>query len=156
MRETKILCQESYKDLRQFLEDLADSSGKVCYCKNLEGLAMDQHDLRTSIKSAQIDGIILYQNYKTSGYLQIAPPDQKHKNWRILCYRVSDYQAAEQFKVLLRAAIRRVQSQGASSLTFVDGSGCQDMAGSHEVLAELGFSKQEKDSLWTIHLAYAN
>ena len=152
MRETKILSQESYKDLRKFLEDLGQATGKVCYCKSLDGTEMNHSDLRTTIKSAQMDGIILYQDYKTSGYLQLAPPDQSFNYWRVLCYRVSENESSEQFKVLLRAAIRRVRSQGGKSLTFVDNMGCQILPNRHNILSELGFVKQDETSSWKIRI----
>ena len=152
MRETKVLSQESYKDLRKFLEDLGQDSGKVCYCKSLEGTEMNHSDLRTTIKSAQMDGIILYQDYKASGYLQLAPPDQSFNYWRVLCYRVSKNESSEQFKVLLRAAIRRVQSQSGESLTFIDNMGCQTLSNRHNILLELGFAEQNNRSSWKINL----
>tara|TARA_Y100000589_G_C27150607_1_gene628731 strand:+ start:517 stop:975 length:459 start_codon:yes stop_codon:yes gene_type:complete len=152
MRETKILSQESYKDLRQLLESISDSKEQTCYCMNLDKEALDHSGLRTALKSGQLDGVILYDNYKVSGYLKMTPPNDDEKNWQILCYRIREDNALMYFKVLLRAAIRRASSMGAKSIKFVDDWGCQSLTNRQNILSELGFLQNREENSWEIHL----
>ena len=152
MRETKILSQESYRDLRQLLEDLADSPETTCYCMNLEQESFDHSGLRTALKSGQLDGVILYENYKVSGYLKMNLTDTDGKNWQILCYRVKQSNGLEYLKVLLRAALRKARSAGGKSLKFIDKWGCQSLDDRQQVLSELGFLENREQKFWEIHL----
>ncbi len=152
MRETKILSQESYRDLRQLLENLSDSTETTCYCMNFEKETLDHSGLRTALKSGQLDGIILYENYKVSGYLKMNQTDKEQKNWQILCYRVKQSNGLEYFRVLLRAALRRARALHANSLQFIDNWGCQSLDDRQNILTELGFLENRESNSWEIRL----
>ena len=152
MRETKILSQESYRDLRQLLEHLSESPETTCYCMNIQQESFDHSGLRTALKSGQLDGVILYENYKVSGYLKMNQIDTDNKNWQILCYRVKQSNGLEYLRVLLRAALRRARSLGANSLQFIDDWGCQSLDDREQVLSELGFLENREQKSWEIHL----
>jgi len=152
MRETKILSQESYKDLRQLLENLSDSPDTTCYCMNIEKELLDHSGLRTALKSGQLDGVILYENYIVSGYLKMNLDNEDEKTWQILCYRVKQSNGLEYLRVLLRAALRRARSLGAKSLKFIDNWGCQSLDNRQKILSELGFHENQENNLWEIYL----
>tara|TARA_Y100000589_G_scaffold315254_1_gene338603 strand:- start:1843 stop:2301 length:459 start_codon:yes stop_codon:yes gene_type:complete len=152
MRETKILSQESYKDLRKLLENMSDSNEPTCYCMNLDKEALDHSALRTALKSGQLDGVILYDNYKVSGYLKMTPPNETQDNWQILCYRVREENATVYFRVLLRAAIRRARAMGAKAIRFIDNWGCQTLNDRQNILSELGFYENRESRVWEIRL----